>query len=385
MTVEHLRPLLDLVRDQQLFCKVAERLARADVPPSIVEAIRMGDDGFAKDKWRGIVVGDVVRRLVARTVAQQLGPSVEAATTLYQYALSTSAGSECVAHVIQGLTELNPEATVLSIDGISAYDQISRAAMIDGLFSLCGGEVVPFVRLFHGSPSTRDRCVGHSFGRCCVHPGPFGDEGNRTTHIVGPDPFDVSANLPLVLGGVGLRSASRISASAYWASWADCLPMVFARHRGVALAIVAQLEGHPDTPFLGAAAACARSLVGTMVLTRHFGKLSAKECDPGHWNQMRWSQALLEEGGNTKQRQGWSATSDKEVLFERMGLRDRAILRSQGGPGAGLALTVSPTTLMTKIRLATTVHHAPEQGHWVGEVLHSKTLQFKCAAKQVPV
>ena len=60
-----------------------------------------------------------------------------------------------------------------------------------------------------------------------------------------------SAILPLVLGGVGLRSASRTSASAYWASWADCLPMVFARHRGVTLAIVAQLEGHPDTSFLG--------------------------------------------------------------------------------------------------------------------------------------
>ena len=39
----------------------------------------------------------------------------------------------------------------------------------------------------------------------------------------------------------------------------------------------------------------------------------------------------------------------QEVLFERMGSRDRAILRSQGGSGAGLALTVSPTTLMTKI------------------------------------
>ena len=39
----------------------------------------------------------------------------------------------------------------------------------------------------------------------------------------------------------------------------------------------------------------------------------------------------------------------QEVLFERMGSRDQAILRSQGGSGAGLALTVSPTTLMTKI------------------------------------
>ena len=65
----------------------------------------------------------------------ELGPSVEAATAPYQYALSTRAGSECIAHVIQGLTELNSEATVLSIDGISAYDQISRAAM-GGLFSV---------------------------------------------------------------------------------------------------------------------------------------------------------------------------------------------------------------------------------------------------------
>ena len=38
------------------------------------------------------------------------------------------------------------------------------------------------------------------------------------------------------------------------------------------------------------------------VLTPRLGKLSAKGCDPGHWNQMRWNQALLEEGGNTKQR-----------------------------------------------------------------------------------
>ena len=110
-----------------------------------------------------------------------------------------------------------------------------------------------------------------------------------------------SANLPLVLGGVGLRSASRISASAYWASWADCLPMVFARHRGT------------PTPHFGGQRQLARGHWSAQwVLTPHLGRLSAKECVPGHWNQMRWSQALLEEGGNTKQRQGWSATSDRK-------------------------------------------------------------------------
>ena len=41
----------------------------------------------------------------------------------------------------------------MSNDGISAYDQISRAAMLDG-HTHCGGEAIPFVRMFNGSPST---------------------------------------------------------------------------------------------------------------------------------------------------------------------------------------------------------------------------------------
>ena len=38
---------------------------------------------------QGIVAGDVVRRLVARTMAQQLGPATIAATAPHQYALLT--------------------------------------------------------------------------------------------------------------------------------------------------------------------------------------------------------------------------------------------------------------------------------------------------------
>ena len=34
------------------------------------------------------------------------------------------------------------------------------------------------------------------------------------------------ASLPLVLGGVGLRSAERVRVSAFWASWADCIPII---------------------------------------------------------------------------------------------------------------------------------------------------------------
>ena len=40
--------------------------------------------------------------------------------------------------------------------------------------------------------------------------------------------------------------------------------MMFARHPEVTSQIVQQLEGHPDSPFLAAAASSARALSGTM-------------------------------------------------------------------------------------------------------------------------
>ena len=78
-------------------------------------------------------MGEVIRRLTARTMAQQLRPAIEAATAPFQYALSTRAGCECVSHALQAISELDEDATVTSIDGISAYDTISRRAMIAGL------------------------------------------------------------------------------------------------------------------------------------------------------------------------------------------------------------------------------------------------------------
>ena len=100
------------------------------------------------------MAGDVVRRLVSRTIAQQLSAAVETATAPHQYALSTKAGTECIPHVLQSLTELHPEATATSIDGIGAYDLISREAMLQGLARLEGERsALPFVRLFYGAPS----------------------------------------------------------------------------------------------------------------------------------------------------------------------------------------------------------------------------------------
>ena len=99
--------------------------------------------------------GDILRRLVARTIARQIAKKVEAATAPFQYALSTKAGCECVAHVLQSLTDLSPEVTVTSIDGVGAYDLISRNAMLEGLLRMEGGDqILPFVRMFYSGPST---------------------------------------------------------------------------------------------------------------------------------------------------------------------------------------------------------------------------------------
>ena len=109
-------------------------MAKALVPQVAIDLIRVGrltalskPDGGV----RGIVVGDVVRRLVARTMAQQLSEAVERATAPYQWAFSARAGCECVAHVLQGITELHPELTII-IDVFCAFDMISRESMMRG-------------------------------------------------------------------------------------------------------------------------------------------------------------------------------------------------------------------------------------------------------------
>ena len=78
------------------------------------------------------MAGDFVRRLVARTMAQQLSTTVETATDPHHHAMFTRAGTECVAHALQVLTELDPQATILSIDGVGAYGSVSRNWMLEG-------------------------------------------------------------------------------------------------------------------------------------------------------------------------------------------------------------------------------------------------------------
>ena len=83
---------------------------------------------------RGIATGEVLRRLVARALAQQFGPELNAACMPYQFALGTRAGTDCLGLLLRALTDLDDNLVVVSLDGVGAYDHISRAPMqkLDG-------------------------------------------------------------------------------------------------------------------------------------------------------------------------------------------------------------------------------------------------------------
>ena len=141
LTSDHLFPVLE--REAELLAQVGSLLAVGNVAEEIIDAYRLGrltalikPDGGV----RGIVVGDIVRRQVARTMAKQVAKKVEAATAPFQCALSTKAGCQCVAHILQSITDLDPETTIISIDGVGAYDLISRNAMQEGLLRMEDGD-----------------------------------------------------------------------------------------------------------------------------------------------------------------------------------------------------------------------------------------------------
>ena len=145
-----------------------------------------------------------------------------------------------------------------------------------------------------------------------------------------------TASTPMKLGGLGLRSARRISEAAYWASWADSLPMI--QQRGP----VVRTTAH------------------------HIPQSSVRGSNPFGASRVRTWDALaldarppprepedVEPGGV---RRGWQHSAASEVekcardeWFMRATDQVRALVRSQGGPGAGAALTAVPTGRETTI------------------------------------
>ena len=95
---------------------------------------------------RGIATGDAFRRLVSRTLARQYAADFATATAPYQFALQTRAGTDALAFLLRAATDLDSDATVVSLDGVGAYDHVSRAAFLTKLQQVAP-QLEPFVRL----------------------------------------------------------------------------------------------------------------------------------------------------------------------------------------------------------------------------------------------
>ena len=170
MTVEHLQPLLDRPKDFWLFFPSGGAFsATAGASGHSSRNSHGSFDSVAQGRWRNC--GGRRR--------SQIGCAHSVSTIDGR---SAGNGSASVCHgnegrvrmhslVLQALTELNSNATILSVDGMSAYDMMSRKAVLQG------------------SPTRVER-VGHASGPPRLRQDQFGDEEHCPPMFLGQDlPF----------------------------------------------------------------------------------------------------------------------------------------------------------------------------------------------------
>ena len=76
-----------------------------------------------------------VPRIREGSLAQQLALRWSSTRSHISLHCQPKSGCECVAHIAQAMTFLDPNTTLLSVDGIGAFDLISREAVLEGCWS----------------------------------------------------------------------------------------------------------------------------------------------------------------------------------------------------------------------------------------------------------
>jgi len=136
---------------------VSQRLARAEVPNTIVEALRVSSlTALLKPnrRIRGISSADTFRRLVTKCLARQKQDRLRECVWPDNFGLCDRSGTDLVAHLIRYLTEEDPTKVILSIDGVGAFDHMSRARLFEALLADERlSDLVPFVRQWYSTPS----------------------------------------------------------------------------------------------------------------------------------------------------------------------------------------------------------------------------------------
>jgi hypothetical protein len=153
MRFEYLKLCLEDPEALRMLQAVVERLANAQVPGAVVEAMRMSSLTALKKangKVRGIACGDVLRRLAAKTLARMKQDVFRRRVEPSNFGLATSCGTDGLGILVRAFLDSNPNATVLSIDGVGAFDHVRRATIFAELMADNElADLVPFVRMWY--------------------------------------------------------------------------------------------------------------------------------------------------------------------------------------------------------------------------------------------
>ena len=130
-------------------------LARADVPEQIA-ASAWAASLHSKSMQRvfGALLWGTLFAGSSRARSPNRAPNCKKRAP-FQHALATRAGTEALAHAFRFVAEPHQSGTVISVDGVGAYDQIYHSSIFQGLHG-CPALVplIPLVRMFYGGDKT---------------------------------------------------------------------------------------------------------------------------------------------------------------------------------------------------------------------------------------
>ena len=143
------------------------------------------------------------------------------------------------------------------------------------------------------------------------------------------------ATLPMRLGGLGLRSARRMAPAAFWASWADAMPMLSERLPSLTDQIIEHLENG------GVGCHCLPELTESTLRLDRSGFQPTRVV------------TIAGASPNSKQRRAWRVAAwlaISRVFLSRVPPPgDQAHLRSHSGAGASEVLHGAPTSTEFKV------------------------------------
>ena len=180
-------------------------------------------------------------------------------------------------------------------------------------------------------------------------------------HIIGYRPCDDDPHiptsrlisfLPLVEGGLGLRSAELTAPAAYWAAWADIIPTIAQRYPHWAQTLVPMLEqGRADVHCVAQAAQASTAVEGPQFPAKPSWQLLLQgERPPAPPPDRQYEPGVWPHGWQFYANSGLTTLHKERVVFPSLDPASQARLRSQGGSAAGDFLRALPVDEQLRIR-----------------------------------